>query len=466
MTEQKRDQILEKVGDLLSIDPIEVIAELNPEMELETYQVKERNLSEISALWKRSLKQLQNELKGPEYFILEDALQSHPITGSAFNVLSALNGMENNLNANKLANMVQLLSNLIQYEVYYGFWDKSKTKYHSTDHFLIDKLKSDLSLQIEISKNLHKKREESEEQYKAWKSEVESFVESKKKELDGLSSTLAESRSKREEINELLIQSNTIKSKIETNRESIAKDLAESKTTISQLRTQLQTELDSFSEKIQDASKKFQETKKDQKTFLSDLENRIDSFDEKLKFIQDQEEFINDKRDELIKLTGFAADTVLAQSFDKRAKKLDKSVRLWRNISAGAAVLTAVWIFLLITNFCQDFNIQPSWDAFILNFFKTSPFFIALGFSLAQYSKERTLLEEYEFKTAVSLTINPYADKLDDLEANAIKQKLIVDSITSVYSKPSVLSKNTKTESNENLLNELRKLLMNSSSDR
>lgn len=58
------------------------------------------------------------------------------------------------------------------------------------------------------------------------------------------------------------------------------------------------------------------------------------------------------------------------------------------------------------------------------------------GKTRAQYSRERSLWEEYAFKAAVALTINPYADKLDGIENNKLKQQLIIDSIMNVYSKP------------------------------
>src|SRR5690606_40825086 len=105
---------------------------------------------------------------------------------------------------------------------------------------------------------------------------------------------------------------------------------------------------------------------------------------------------------ELIKLTGFAADTVLAHSFDKRAKDIEKGVNRWMWISGVLTVLTVLWIFLLITNFCTDFKIEAKWDSFLLNFFKTSPFFVALGFTLTQYSREGSLWEEDRKSTSLN----------------------------------------------------------------
>jgi hypothetical protein len=109
---------------------------------------------------------------------------------------------------------------------------------------------------------------------------------------------------------------------------------------------------------------------------------------------------------------------------------------MWGVISAVVTLLTVGWIFLLITDFGTNFHLVPKWDSVFLNFLKTSPLFVALGFALTQYSKERSLWEDYAFKAAVALTINPYADKLDGIETNKLKQQLIVDSIMNVYSKP------------------------------
>jgi hypothetical protein len=89
-----------------------------------------------------------------------------------------------------------------------------------------------------------------------------------------------------------------------------------------------------------------------------------------------------------------------------------------------------------------------------------------MGFVIAQYNKERALEEEYAFRSAISETINAYADLLegqDDKEnKNISRQTMLLDAIKQVYSKPAMYreadSKSFYKNSSKELLEVLKEL--------
>ena len=69
----------------------------------------------------------------------------------------------------------------------------------------------------------------------------------------------------------------------------------------------------------------------------------------------------------------------------------------------------------------------------LVNSLKALPAVGLLLFAISQYVKERNFQEEYAFKSAVALTINSYADQLNEITN---KDKMIMESVTQIYKSP------------------------------
>lgn len=435
MNIQERDSILAEIAALKNFNFFETIREKNPDTDLTAIRVGEQSIEKVAFLWERVLTQLENELLSDNYFVLPIAVNNHLYIGN-FNLLNNLQNLKASLEANNLPTLFKGLTNNIKYQIEWGFWDKSERKVHNASDVDLIAFSKELELLKEHLKNEVNKLNKKKTEFEKLQEELNVFYQTKQKELQEITSSLISSRQKKDEINTLLIQANELNTKITSILDNQTKAYTDSKTNIANQEKEIADIKTKFKEDTKAELSSFAEKQKNTDDYLALLKEQDENYKSQLKFISEQKEFIEQKRNELIKLTGFAADTVLAHSFDKRAKDIEKGVNRWMWISGVLTVLTVLWIFLLITNFCTDFKIEPKWDSFLLNFFKTSPFFVALGFALAQYSRERSLWEEYAFKAAVALTINPYADKLDGTGENKLKQQLIVDSIMNVYSKP------------------------------
>ncbi|WP_215899537.1 hypothetical protein, partial [Acinetobacter oleivorans] len=95
------------------------------------------------------------------------------------------------------------------------------------------------------------------------------------------------------------------------------------------------------------------------------------------------------------------------------------------------ALVSAFWIVYLF------WGVDPasiSWQLLLINSIKTLPVLGLFFFTTSQYTKERNFQEEYAFKSAVALTVNSYAEQLKE---TANQDKLIMDSVQTIYMPPS-----------------------------
>jgi hypothetical protein len=100
---------------------------------------------------------------------------------------------------------------------------------------------------------------------------------------------------------------------------------------------------------------------------------------------------------------------------------------------------TGIWLSLVYTNDSLKPHTGNIYFDIVLYAVKSAIAFVILGFAINQYSKERTLQEEYAFKEAVAVTINAYADQLQG-ETDADRRKMIMDTIDKMYSSPKIHS--------------------------
>ena len=69
---------------------------------------------------------------------------------------------------------------------------------------------------------------------------------------------------------------------------------------------------------------------------------------------------------------------------------------------------------------------------------------VVLGFCASQYGKERSLEEQYAFKSTLSLSLTPYKDVLEALiksEATDTQIEFFVGGVQEIFSKPTYIEK-------------------------
>lgn len=147
------------------------------------------------------------------------------------------------------------------------------------------------------------------------------------------------------------------------------------------------------------------------KNFKEDIKSELGEINKTRQNAEENTAYIKEKADEVTDLAGRTSDNALAFSFSDRKKELVERVKFWKIWGIpGAFILSALWIFVSY----NWIEIETSSEVLKLLFFtgKLSLSLLLLIFSFREYMKERKLLEDYSFKTAVAFTVNSYADQI------------------------------------------------------
>ena len=116
----------------------------------------------------------------------------------------------------------------------------------------------------------------------------------------------------------------------------------------------------------------------------------------------------------------------------KRAKKeLKTSAMFWMWAVAATSIASAWWIFYAKSHLIN--GIIDPWLILASNFGILLPPGFLIGFVAKQYGKERALQEEYAFKSAIAITLNGFADELNDAKEHPERLKLISETVSKVY---------------------------------
>jgi F0F1-type ATP synthase membrane subunit b/b' len=140
-----------------------------------------------------------------------------------------------------------------------------------------------------------------------------------------------------------------------------------------------------------------------------------------------------------------AAGGVLSNTFEQRKMDLEKSKKKWFNwLVLDIILLVGVAIFVFL-ELKSNPSITPN---FFLKFSLSFPFVYAAFFFHGQYNKERELLEEYAFKSAIAFSFEAYRKLIKeeiDQEKTEEQNKFldfILNSIKGIYTSPRELMSN------------------------
>jgi len=149
----------------------------------------------------------------------------------------------------------------------------------------------------------------------------------------------------------------------------------------------------------------------------------------------------------------------LAGSFGSRAEEIFKSKRWWAGGMWVSAVLITISFFAFYL-MSKDFSFNA---LIILRLGIVSPLIFVLGFSAKQCSKERNLLEKYEFKSVLAQSLQSYTkllrDEFKEKEENKILE-FILSSINAVYKEPYTDLGRIKKRTQNKKLSEIKKKLI------
>jgi hypothetical protein len=137
-------------------------------------------------------------------------------------------------------------------------------------------------------------------------------------------------------------------------------------------------------------------------------------------------------KDQIEKATGYS----LFHSFQTRQESLAKAKYVW-GVVLAILVAFSMGLSAYVIQSTTDFSV-----AFYLKLSMSIPLIYAISFCTIQYSRERKLEEEYAFKSAISISLDPYqtlVNRIINQDKPAEREKFtdfIVDSIKKVFTSP------------------------------
>jgi|688.fasta_scaffold146754_3 hypothetical protein len=204
----------------------------------------------------------------------------------------------------------------------------------------------------------------------------------------------------------------------------------------------IQTEVSESQKEIKDTENKVIKSFGAVELNLANIRNKEKELSNLISRTEELFSGIEEKSDELKDLITKAIGNNLFGAFNERKKHLETAVNWWL---AGSTIVLlgflwfTIWIFSDTTgplhlNIAQ-LSGNNSFFILLLKFSLSSPFISALWFSLLRYSKERRLVEEYAFKSVISISLKPYFDLINETEEIANK-RFLISAIEDVFDSP------------------------------
>lgn len=266
------------------------------------------------------------------------------------------------------------------------------------------------------------------------KTEIESllnatnqYIQTKETETNGLYKNITEYfSSQKEELNKLINQHKTNASEVLTKLEKLNTDAMASNSSIKQIEADVKAFSDSVNKYITD----MQESKKNINEDIGRFENVTDEICSK------NEELTKQIEEQLQKATGAS----LFHTFQARKEDLEKTQYWWLG---GIIVSTIILIYvsLKITGSLQHLPVGTPIDWFKDVFLKialSTPVLYLLYFFTDRYTKTRRLVEEYAFKSTISLALKPYFDLIKGLngEEEEKDKNFLIAVIGNIFTTP------------------------------
>lgn len=169
-------------------------------------------------------------------------------------------------------------------------------------------------------------------------------------------------------------------------------------------------------------------------------QNAIDNLEEELETKTKKIEDLQQTAEGLLERTTSGA---LGEQFDDRKKELEKTLQYWKAASVAsilALLLAAGVLYADIRTGGSDALLSISKLALIL------PISVAVWFTVSNYSRQKKLMEEYEFKARMALSLNGFREVLRE-EVGEENQEEVAQFVTAtmekIYSNPQQNIENT-----------------------
>lgn len=213
---------------------------------------------------------------------------------------------------------------------------------------------------------------------------------------------------------------------------------------------ELEAEFNSIETKIESFDKRFQRLTDGLERDREEFEEQIERLKDKENMVEDQIEKLEDKQsqveelsDELETLKTEASDLLresvagkLAEEFGKRKDNLQHTLRYWKAASIMSILLligSSIWVYFDISSTASSSTVSLSKIALLL------PVSVAVWFTVSNYSQQKRLMHEYEFKKNVIRSLPGFRERLEALLPDEKQEKVaeaVLYTMENVYSNP------------------------------
>ena len=390
---------------------------------VDTVLVGEYTIAELFAESRKAIDLLNEFLETGNWKVLPS--DNVPLSSyGSFSLSSNIANIRNYFASASYEQAAQYVKALVYFEMHCGIWTQNKRGRTSTNKSLVD-LEEKLKLSLLHAKERENKVDELIEVLGNKKTEIEKLISTKRQELETLRINQSESNTILNNIRN--IESNTVK---------LEKSITESDNKTKKIIDSLENSQSVVSNQISASNNNIAASKKSLVDFTEEAKSKITQIASD--FAQ-----VSSHAEEVRKMMHFINDGTLTHSFNKRKRAIWWSALFWRVFCFIGIVALGWWIWYVFThlhtNLAEGTQLSDTgiiiFANLIVNVAKTSPAVVLLWFILAQYKKERHLLEEYAFREAVAATLTSYLDQLDG-EKDRNKCTLLMDTVEKLYTQP------------------------------
>ena len=350
------------------------------------------------------------------YFVRRENNSMIALTSSLQNLINVINSK----NLTGIESWVLLFQTYILQSGLYSLLVKNEKPEVITE---VKKLRTEnKNLNKELRVN-YTKAKELKDSFELLKSELETFKSSKEKELTQITNNLSSTNQTKNQIEQ------TNNSIINT-KSSIDKNLAE-----------VQASIKNYDEKIKKHSESINEIESRIISEEKKVENLINSNTAKSTKLENLSNEADRIQKQLEKLLTPAIARDLQSTFRKRKEWLFISTIIWLILSISAASFLGWYIYELFES--KEFSFEL--EEVIVAGIRLVPIITILYFAIRQFTKTRSLEEEYAFRESIATSLMAYAEQITG-DTNR-KDQLIQETVNKLYESPTKSKKiNSKTK--------------------
>ena len=121
----------------------------------------------------------------------------------------------------------------------------------------------------------------------------------------------------------------------------------------------------------------------------------------------------------------------------QRKKSLTKTQGWWLS-GLIVSIIVLICFSWHLVDVLQHIDVTKSnwWIDILLKASLSLPVLYLVAFLTDRYTKERRLIEEYAFKSTLSLSLKPYFDMVSSRKLDAVEQEFLIKAIENIFATP------------------------------